>query len=171
MGDRVSIQFVGANDHDKSPVLFSHWDGMTLVKEAKKFVKAIHQEALTAGSMFALHRFEAQTMLVEFIRRYATEQVNSNYYLGCDENSGDNSDNGHHIINTNNARSYNSSNKLDIGILKCEGECETATEHIVLERDDDNIAMRVECNVCDIGRETTFRDCIDEDTRDWLLGK
>ena len=94
MGDRVSIQF--KNGKEVSVVLFSHWDGMHFVKQAKEYVKKLNQNEGTP-----LSRLEPQTVMVDFVREITKdlEVVDSNYYFGFDSNDGDNSDNGHHIIN------------------------------------------------------------------------
>ena len=48
-----------------------------------------------------LGRLEPQTVMVDFIRDISTnkERIDGDLYLGFDENDGDNSDYGHHIIN------------------------------------------------------------------------
>ena len=98
MGDRVSIQF---KDRDGStrPVLFSHWGGMEFVEEAQRYVTTLTTE-VGAEEMLPLHRLEAQTVMVDFIRFITAgmARVKSNLYLGVDEDDGDNSDNGHHVI-------------------------------------------------------------------------
>jgi hypothetical protein len=97
MGDRVSIQF--DKEGDKSVVLFSHWDGMDFVKEAKEYVKKL--KTYTGGKTTnPLDRMEPNTVMVDFIRHITKDKsrVEGNYYLAKSENEGDNSDNGHHII-------------------------------------------------------------------------
>lgn len=97
MGDRVSIQF--KKDTELSIVLFSHWDGMSLVDTAKRYVIEL-KDKNPGKIMKPIHRLEPQTVMVDFVR-YLTkelEQVESNYYFGFSETDGDNSDNGHFII-------------------------------------------------------------------------
>jgi hypothetical protein len=96
MGDRVSIQF--QNGEDKSVVLFSHWDGMSLVKEAQSYVLKLKYEA-DGKQIFPLQRMEPGTVMLDFISHYiGGNRVTSNYYIECTPEDGDNSDNGHHII-------------------------------------------------------------------------
>ena len=99
MGDRVSIRFV--NEEDKSPVLFSHWDGMNFVKRAKDYLKKLKKYVKKEGISMPLSRLEPRTVMVDFIRHITQklDQVDCNYYLGLTEDDGDNSDNGHHDIN------------------------------------------------------------------------
>lgn len=96
MGDRVSVQF--DRNGDKSVVLFSHWGGMELVKEAKKYVKLLKEER--KGQMMPIDRFEPATVMVDFVRWLTKdmERVESDYYIVGSTSEGDNGDNGHHII-------------------------------------------------------------------------
>jgi hypothetical protein len=98
MGDRVSIQF--EKNGRKSVTLFSHWGGMDFVEDARNYVAVLREERKGKG-MNPLDRLEPETVMVDFIR-YLTKddaRVESNLYLGVDENDGDNSDNGNHILN------------------------------------------------------------------------
>lgn len=100
MGDRVSIQF--EHDGEKSVVLFSHWGGMEFVETAQMYVKELREER-KGTSVNPLDRLEPRTVMVDYIRhlmrgRSVDERIESDLYLGVDENDGDNSDNGHHII-------------------------------------------------------------------------
>jgi hypothetical protein len=100
MGNRISIQF--KQGKDVSPVLFSHWDGEDFVEIAKTYIKELKAEIKknNVSGSDPLTRFEPQTVLVDFIR-YITEgkgRVTGNYYLGVNECDGDNSDNGHFVI-------------------------------------------------------------------------
>lgn len=99
MGDRVSIQF--KNGEEKSVVFFSHWGGMEFVRVAREYAENL--TVRSSGRSLPLDRLEPSTVMVDFIRHLVTEvdilhEVSSDYYLGVDENDGDNSDNGHHII-------------------------------------------------------------------------
>jgi hypothetical protein len=108
MGNRVSISF--ELDGEQSVVLFSHWDGMGLVRAAKKYVKLLDQEIAALPEIqktcYPVHRKEPNTVMVDFICQYVagglrvsqSPRVTSNYYLAATENEGDNSDNGHFVI-------------------------------------------------------------------------
>ena len=98
MGDRVSISF--RKGEEESVVLFSHWGGKMFVAVARGYVREIKDEALRVGSTWPLFRLEPSTVMVDFIRMLTAgvERVQSDYYLGKDKNDGDNSDNGHFII-------------------------------------------------------------------------
>lgn len=97
MGDRVSISFFSGDR--ESVALFSHWSGMYLVGEAKRFAADLEKEtgSLRLGP---LRRHEPCTVMVDFIRHLTSEmpRVLGNYYLGEDEEDGDNSDRGHFRI-------------------------------------------------------------------------
>tara|TARA_Y100000310_G_scaffold122783_3_gene121492 strand:+ start:1403 stop:1714 length:312 start_codon:yes stop_codon:yes gene_type:complete len=103
MGDRVSISFKNADE--ESVALFSHWGGMGFVEEARGYVEDLKiaqpQSILGHGP---LARREPNTVMVDFIRYLtsAMPRVEGNYYLGKDETEGDNSNNGHHIIELGN---------------------------------------------------------------------
>jgi hypothetical protein len=98
MGDRISIQF--KTEDDLSVVLFSHWDGKDLIKVAKSYAQKLMNRR--SGSCMPLDRFEPNTVMVDFMRVFfdgcKVEKTELNYYLASDENGGDNSDNGHYII-------------------------------------------------------------------------
>jgi len=97
MGDRISIQF--KNGKEKSVVLFSHWGGLSFFEVAKKYTLDLINE-IGLKEMTPLDRLEPNTVMVDFIR-YVTEdekRIESNLYLGATEFDGDNSDNGHKII-------------------------------------------------------------------------
>lgn len=97
MGARISIQF--ANGNETSPVLFSHWGGEEFIDEANTYLQELKAE-VTNKVTEPLDRLSPQTVMVDFIR-YLTkdmERSSSNLYLGVDENDGDNSDYGHHVI-------------------------------------------------------------------------
>lgn len=98
MGDRVSIQF--KQGEDTSPVLFNHWGGMEFVTRAKRYVKELIKRK-EGKTCYPLDRLEPRIVMVDFIRAITSEhdEVESSLYLGKDVNDGDNSDNGHHVIN------------------------------------------------------------------------
>lgn len=101
MGDRVSIQFI--NGDNKSVVLFNHWGGTEFPQEALEYVtKLIHENKSKYPNNYSnpLSRLEPDTVMVDFIREITKDliRVESCLYLGATENDGDNSDNGHWII-------------------------------------------------------------------------
>jgi hypothetical protein len=103
MGDRISIQFKQGSD--KSPVLFSHWGGNHMLDLANEYAEELNKDAIKEGATWPLFRKEVGTVIVDFIRwlcngKYykPNERVQSDLCLGVNENDGDNSDNGHHII-------------------------------------------------------------------------
>jgi|TARA_Y100000310_G_C20539756_1_gene742635 hypothetical protein len=99
MGNRVSISFRNNKVPDfmqESVALFSHWGGMQFVKEAQA-----HADTLPRDSNVApLDRLEPNTVMVDFIRHITKDKdhVRSDLYLGATPEDGDNSDNGHHLI-------------------------------------------------------------------------
>jgi hypothetical protein len=97
MGDRVSIQF--ATGKEVSVVLFNHWGGLPFVEEAKEYAKELIKEVGTK-TCYPLERLEPNTVMVDFIRHITRkdERVLCSLYLGATSSSGDNSDNGHHVI-------------------------------------------------------------------------
>ena len=108
MGDRISINFV--NGAWKSPALFSHWQGTSLLNDVETYLDELWEEidAMEHPNSEPLDRLEPGTVMVDFIRwithtPYAEmstgalhrNRITHNFYLGKDENDGDNSDNGH----------------------------------------------------------------------------
>jgi len=110
MGDRISIQFKNENEYgvgdEMSVVFFSHWDGTNLLFSVKEYFKELKREKVVdslgdgVGVSGPLSRLQPNTIMVDFIRWLTkdVDRISSNYYLGKDENDGDNSDNGHYII-------------------------------------------------------------------------
>lgn len=98
MGDRISIQFVKGTE--KSVVLFSHWDGKSLLNNVKKYVAQLKKYTKRYGTTFPLYRLQPNTVMIDFIRHLTKTiaVVEYNYHLGATSNDGDNSDNGHYII-------------------------------------------------------------------------
>ena len=102
MGDRISIQYKDC-DKDLSIVLFSHWQGMSLKNKAQAHyetvVKPLHDQN---GLSVPLSRMESRTVMVDFIRYLVKENpfkpVADDLYFGCTPEDGDNSDNGHYIL-------------------------------------------------------------------------
>ncbi len=97
MGNRASVSF--KKGKDESIALFSHWGGMDFVKQAKNYAKELKKTEGTGTD--PLGRLEPHTVMVDFIRELTQDmrRVRSDLYLGKDENDGDSSDNGHHVIN------------------------------------------------------------------------
>ena len=97
MGDRASISFKQGNYESVS--LFNHWGGIEFFIEAQRYADNLIKRK-EGKSDEPLDRLEPMTVMVDFIR-YLTknmDEVNSNLYLGVDRNDGDNSDNGHRVI-------------------------------------------------------------------------
>ena len=102
MGDRVSIAF--KNGNETSVTLFHHWGGMEFVEKARDYAEDLRNEiAKKEYQGDPIGRLEPNTVMVDFIRYltigFGQQRVTSSLYLGKDGNDGDNSDNGHHIIN------------------------------------------------------------------------
>jgi hypothetical protein len=98
MGDRVSISF--RKGEEESVVLFSHWGGKRFVAAARGYVRELKTEAQREGMTWPLFRLEPSTVMVDFIRMLTdgVTRVQSDYYLGRSPQDGDNSDNGHFVI-------------------------------------------------------------------------
>jgi hypothetical protein len=96
MGDRISISF--KNGDSESVALFNHWGGQEFLHEVKEY--AIHLTENNPDRTSPLGRFEPETVMVDFIRHYTLgmSNVKSSLYLGKDGLDGDNSDNGHYVI-------------------------------------------------------------------------
>lgn len=100
MGDRISISF--KNGNSESVTLFSHSDGIGFLQEANEFVRDLKKENGNSLVM-PLNRLEPNTVMVDFIRHITKnmKRVYRNYHLGKNETEGDNSDNGHFVIDLN----------------------------------------------------------------------
>ena len=101
MGDRISIQF--KNGDQTSVVLFSHWGGQSFLKETNEYAEKLKSENKNNSILNPIDHLEPKTVIVDFIRHFtkdmgSDERIKSNIYLGKDKNDGDNSDNGHYII-------------------------------------------------------------------------
>mgnify|MGYP001287387112 FL=1 len=120
MGDRVSISFVNEIDyiHDKvreeSVTLFNHWGGKEFPQYALNWVKKLKREVNEKKEdniSTPYTRLEPQRVMVLFIadlqkdKQFADytnkERITHSIYLGKDTNDGDNSDNGHFVIDIN----------------------------------------------------------------------
>ena len=129
MGDRVSISFKD-KDNDESIAIFHHWGGTQFPKVALEWFKEFKEGVnLTAKKNCSdpITRFDSNNMAVQFISwlgknghyrqcsgfdknengksvfdkpLYNQDQISHSLYFGKDKNDGDNSDNGHYVINT-----------------------------------------------------------------------
>ena len=110
MGDRISIQFV--NNNDKSVVFFDHWAGRGLLQEAQDYLAELNAEKSDNGILMPLDRREPSVVMLDFIAWRATKhgynppskRIQGSWYLGVDENDGDNSDNGHWCFDVSKAK-------------------------------------------------------------------
>jgi hypothetical protein len=101
MGDRVSISFKKSDE--ESVTLFAHWGGREFAEEALTYARELKRER-EGSVLLPIDRLEPNTVMVDFIRELTShmrkdQRVDGNFYLGIDEYSGDNSDNGHFTIN------------------------------------------------------------------------
>ncbi len=119
MGDRVSISFVNDVDYindkvrEESVPLFNHWGGKEFPQYALNWVKKLKREVNENKEKISTPytRLEPQRVMVLFIadlqkdKRFADytneERITHSIYLGKDKNDGDNSDNGHFVIDIN----------------------------------------------------------------------
>ena len=112
MGDRISIQFV--NNNDKSVVFFDHWAGRSLLQEAQDYLEELNAESPDGRISMPLDRREPSIVMIDFIAWRASKhgfnpplrRIRSSWYLGVDENDGDNSDNGHYLIDVRILRKF-----------------------------------------------------------------
>ena len=119
MGDRVSISFVNVDrlHHEKikmeSVPLFNHWGGREFPQYALNWVKKLKREVNEKKDNISTPytRLDPQNVMVLFIadlqkdKQFADytnkERITHSIYLGKDKNDGDNSDNGHFVIDIN----------------------------------------------------------------------
>ena len=119
MGDRVSISFVNVDrlHHEKikmeSVPLFNHWGGREFPQYALNWVKKLKREVNEKKDNISTPytRLEPQRVMVLFIadlqkdKQFADytnkKRITHSIYLGKDKNDGDNSDNGHFMIDIN----------------------------------------------------------------------
>jgi len=103
MGDRASISFKDGSE--ESVALFHHWGGVSFAREALNYLKRLKEKIAKRKSKISdpIARLEPNTVMVDFIRDYTKgmEIVESSLYLGKDRRDGDNSDNGHFVIDVN----------------------------------------------------------------------
>ena len=132
MGDRVSISFKD-NDGDESVALFHHWGGTRFPKIAQEWFEEFKKEIKSqrGGISDPTTRFEARNIMAQFLQwigknnhyrecsgfekdengkaiydkpTYRDEQLSHSIYFGKNKNDGDNSDNGHYVINTHDGK-------------------------------------------------------------------
>lgn len=104
MGDRISIQF--RKEHELSGILFSHWRGLDLKEIAENYIKKLvlsnieKSNGKPLSGFDPLDRLEPATVMVSFISEEIGygERITHDYYIPEDILGGDNSNNGHHII-------------------------------------------------------------------------
>ena len=85
MGDRICLTFVSRENilgldgprEERSPVLYAHWDGMALIRNAKRFWEAEHDRI----------RSEPSNFMVNFISWLRRGEVADGMYYIC--NAGD----------------------------------------------------------------------------------
>jgi hypothetical protein len=137
MGDRVSVSFKQKGEWyvngkqtehtDESPALFHHWGGTHFPKFAFEWFKNLQTRTTGKGSD-PLTRLEPRNIMVQLIAhlnkhedlRYTTkfdsatmtsetdpELICHSIYLGKDGNDGDNSDNGHYVIDVDQVKMFN----------------------------------------------------------------
>lgn len=121
MGDRVSIAFRNTTGWAEQPTedsvaLFHHWGGEEFPQVALRYAQQLKNEMDTKEKQVStpLSRLEPRIVMVDFIRwlwennwlvekdyntKKPTGRTNDNIYLGRDQHNGDNSDNGHWVIN------------------------------------------------------------------------
>ena len=119
MGDRVSISFVNEINYlhgqrrEESIALFNHWGGKEFPQYALNWVKKLKREVLQRRPNISTPytRLDPQNVMVLFIadlqkdKQFADytnkERITHSIYLGKDKNDGDNTDNGHFVIDIN----------------------------------------------------------------------
>jgi hypothetical protein len=87
MGDRGSITVFDGTDM-KYPVLFRHWEGSP--ESMKKLCERTKTEFVG--------RFIGGDVVIARMTKLAVDEDGNSSYLGIDEHSGDNSDNGHYVL-------------------------------------------------------------------------
>jgi len=114
MRDRISISFTNKIDGTESVTLFSHSDGEGFLDVVKEYLCELQLflSKETTWEATPLARLEPATVMVDFIKWITMPMeaefeeveeenalhIENNYYVGKDQNDGDNSDNGHHQI-------------------------------------------------------------------------
>jgi len=105
MGDRISIQFKKGNA--LSGALYSHWDGMELKERAEAYIQVLVTQSILEFEKTGIHkktmpldRLEPDVVMASFISEIIGQgnRIDSSYRVLVDADSGDISDNGHHLI-------------------------------------------------------------------------
>jgi hypothetical protein len=99
MGNRISISF--KNGDRESVALFSHWRGEKLIDEFKEYMIELRRDCAKEKFIGTpLARLEPQTVMVDFIRWLTKDEdrIAMDLYLGKNSSNGDNTDNGHRLI-------------------------------------------------------------------------
>jgi hypothetical protein len=96
MGDRGSIGIKDSSD-ETYPVLFCHWGGS---KESMKALCQKTKEEFIAERKFG--PFDQAGEILARMTKIAVEHGGHSAYLALDEHSGDNSDNGHYMLDVSN---------------------------------------------------------------------
>ena len=98
VGDRISFSFI--NGDRESVAFFAHWAGRWMLASVESYWKELNKE-LDGSSFYPLQRLEPNTVMLDFIKWFFSDsdaRIWSSFYLGKDDNDGDNSDNGHWIF-------------------------------------------------------------------------
>jgi len=102
MGNRISIQF--RNEGQTSAVLFSHWEGESLKSSVSTYMAWLRRildarKDANEGSS-PIDRKEASIVMLDFIRWYFNKEnlIDGSFWIETSESHGDNSDNGHWIL-------------------------------------------------------------------------
>ena len=141
MGDRVSISFKDS-DGDESVALFHHWGGTRFPEIAREWFEEFKKEIKSqrGGISDPTTRFEARNIMAQFLQWigknnhyrecigfekdengnedlmmlpiYSDDQLSHSIYFGKDQNDGDNSDNGHYVINTRDGKMQDDKGQL-----------------------------------------------------------
>jgi hypothetical protein len=87
----------------ESVPLFSHWGGEEFAQAALDYARALQLEVGDSHNYEPLDRLEPSTVMVDFIRQVTKHmpRVKSDLYLCATPADGDNSDNGHWVVELN----------------------------------------------------------------------
>ena len=93
MGNRGSIQVVHKQTGEKSVVLFRHWSGDSegMIELCRKARKEHIKERIAPP-------YDDIREIIARLTKISVEELKNSAYLGKDEDDGDNSDNGHFIL-------------------------------------------------------------------------
>lgn len=102
MGDRICLTFVD-NSGERSPCLYSHWGGMTLIGEAEEFWKKYIQDRTPDDSVCARPiRTEPSNFMVNFVSHLTGGEIHDGglYLYPTSKDSCSPDDNGYWVMNT-----------------------------------------------------------------------